>query len=346
MKPPILFIGDIHFHNYKNHSQLYENGMNSRLADGLDVFSQAHSLAVKTGCKLMCVTGDVFHVRGVVKPSVFNEVAKAFSRVVRSGIDVVVIAGNHDFENFNYGTVSIEGLGYIRHGKNGVYVATEPTAFDLHGYNILGIPYVHDIDSFKAKYEELSKRCNPDITLIHQGIDEIMPDVPREGVTVEYLETHNKGFIFAGHYHFPLHKARVINVGAPYQQSFNDESVAMGCWTCGGAGALEFHELKAPKFLTVKEKLKDWGTLKGNIVRVIGKKAATVETLVQAAKDAGAISVVAQLEKEFKSVHDTPIKISTPEKMLSEYIDMQEKYKPHKEKLMNLFEKVCVGVTV
>lgn len=345
MKYPAMFIGDTHFHNYKSHSTINEMGMNSRLADGLIAFEQAHSKAIEAGCKLMCITGDVFHVRGTMKPSVFNEVSREISCIVHSGIDVVIIAGNHDFENFNYGTVSIDALGYIHHGDKGVYAIMKPTVFDVQGYQILGIPYIHNVDEFKKTYEKWSNDTNPDITLIHQGVDDFRPtkDMPETGITATYLEKYNRGVIFAGHYHMPSKWGRVLNVGAPYQQNFNDEGISMGCWV-GNDEGVTFHELDAPKFITIDDKFKEWDKLRHNIVRVTGKKVAKVEKLIESAKAAGAISVVSKLEKEFKSVHEAPIKISTPVQMLSVFIDSQERYKPYKEKLMSLFEKVCAGV--
>ena len=341
----IMLIGDPHFHNYKSHSQVVE-GVNSRLQDVINTWEAAMKVAEERGVQRVAVTGDIFHVRGSIKPSVFNRVVKLFSNMLDEGMEIVMIPGNHDLESYSSdGAVATESFASLASEASRCVVFTGASVEEFGPYLIGGIPYIHNIVEFKRTFESLAPKC--DIVLIHQGVDDFADGVgiPATGITVPYLEAHTKGWVFAGHYHTSRHKGRVVNVGAPLQHSFGDEGRDRGCWIFDGKG-VEFVPLTvAPQFLTVEaERPIAPAMASGQIVRVQAKSAKAAETAIKKAYAAGAISVVAVVEKEFTAAHETPIKLSSDRRtMLHDYLGMIDGFKDRRTEIMGLFERVCLN---
>lgn len=348
MKPPVLVISDIQFHTYKAHSTLID-GVNSRLLDQIKAWRQAVDAGIKEGCGLLLVPGDVFEIRGHIKPSVFNRVTSLLIETMSRGLDVGVIAGNHDMEHFEAGESAVDSWSYLRtesgSGKKECTVFKRPGLRNLSGYKVLGIPYVHDTDAFKETFKLLSEKTRPEITLIHQGIDNFNTDgaFPPTGLTAEWLEEHNRGIILCGHYHRPgLSKGgRVVNVGALVQHRFSDEGSKRGCWIVSETSA-KFIKIESPVFVTINERTRINSNCKGAFVRIKATSAEKAEEQKKKAKEAGALSVIVEIEREFKSAHEKTLHIASPREMLSEYLEMVERYKERKSSIMNLFDSICL----
>ncbi len=355
MKPPVLVISDIHFHAFKAHSRLID-GVNSRLLDQIRAWRQAIDAGAAGGCKLLLVPGDIFEVRGSIKPSVFNRVTELVMETLGRGFDIIMIPGNHDMEHLEAGESAIDSWDHLRQWANGAIVKEcrvlkFPGLHNLAGYRVLGIPYIHDPEVFKETFRRLSLELTPDITMIHQGVDDFNTagSYPATGITVEWLESRNPGIILVGHYHKPgrSESGRVINVGALVQHRFSDEGTERGCWILSREGP-RFIEIQSPKFITLNgggRKEKDCPQCSGAIVRVKAKSAKEAERLRERAERDGALSVVVRIEKEFKSAHDHTISISSPRAMLSQYLGIMERYREHKEELVGLFDRICSGRT-
>jgi len=343
MKQKLLLSSDWHFHNYKSHSSLI-GGVNSRLLDARMCWDQSLDIAEKEDCKGILIAGDVSHVRGNIRPSVYNMISGRFYEAVYRMFDILAIAGNHDFENFHYGETSINSLSYINTGIHGVTVVTYPKIEDFLGYKVGCIPYIHDTKAFFDCYDKMIT-LKPDIMLIHQGVDDFASaDIPRTQITVDRLSCGFDGWVFAGHYHHPgmAGGTKIVNIGAPYMQGFGDTE-EKGCWVFDGDRCI-FHPLDAPKFITVDHK-RDAGRpidYTGAFVRLCSHDAKRAGVFAESIKAAGAASVTVVLEKEFKTAHEKTVKLSTPRKMLADYIDLMEKYAPHKEKLLQMFDKNCI----
>jgi DNA repair exonuclease SbcCD nuclease subunit len=345
---PVLVMSDIQFHSYKAHSRLV-NGVNSRLLYQIEAWKKAVSIGVKHGCRLLLIPGDIFEVRGVIKPSVFNRVTELVIDALGKGFDIGVIPGNHDMEHLDAGESAIDSWDYLRSGSavNATLCKVFKTAgvYALGGHRILGIPYVHDIEAFKAVFLELSAAEAPDITIIHQGIDNFNSDgaYPSTGLTAEWLEEHNSGITLCGHYHRPglSRGGRVINVGALVQHRFSDEGSDRGCWVLHG-GQVEFISIDSPRFVTIAAPGPVGPNCRGAIVRIRANQQKAADKLRKEAEATGALSVVVEIEKEFKPAHEKTVAISSPREMIGEYLDIVEKYKPYKEEIMELFGRICV----
>jgi DNA repair exonuclease SbcCD nuclease subunit len=340
----ILFISDLHFHNYKPHSEIID-GVNSRLLDIAGAVKAAYYIGRENGCELCLVAGDIFHVRGYLRPSVLSFVTELLAELAME-IPTVMIPGNHDMENYSGGATAIDNLDLL----DGVNVVTEPDMITINGQNIITIPYIHKMDDFKETFQRLSKKyASPEtITLIHQGIDAFASDgMPETGLTPEWLMAHNEGWTFSGHYHTPSNKGSVVNIGAVCHHTFGDVGENRGCYIFD-------NESKKPLYYSLAEAAPSFvdvtsGThleeepIKDNIIRIKAKSKAEATRLARAVKDFNPKSYVVQLEKDFKTAHEKAIKVGKPFAMLSEYIDINKKFTPHKKAILDLYEEVCNG---
>lgn len=347
----MIIVSDLHFHAHKSHASTTDGGMNSRLEQAIGVFEHIAKTGRRMGVKTMAVCGDIFHVRGTLKPSVFNRVHGAVSAIAEMGIKIVMIPGNHDMEDVCGKHTAIDTFASIEGCTvlGGNY-AEEVTA---NGWRIIGIPYVHKIEDFKGVFIDAVADLRPDektVMLIHQGIDEFEPNVPATGLTAEWLEDTVPCMVFAGHYHRPGKKGRVVSVGAPMQHTFGGEGQERGFWIYDEVGAVEFFPVtadKAPRFKTVasKKDLLD-GSAKGCFVRIKAKTVKAAKTMRQAALDGGALDVRIELEKEYTTAHEKTVGINIDScSMLREYMKIfPEKYDANAVvEITDLYKKLCLS---
>ena len=81
-------ISDLHFHNYKKY--LVTETIFESFGKVLQTFQER-------GVEVVCVCGDVFHVRGYIRPSIYNRVYDILSKY--DDMQYIFIYGNHDMEN-------------------------------------------------------------------------------------------------------------------------------------------------------------------------------------------------------------------------------------------------------
>jgi len=341
----VLVVSDPHFHNHKVHS-FNKEGVNSRLYFIEQAWDNAVEVGKLKGCSLMLVAGDIFHIRGFIKPSVFNRVVNLIARTAEI-FPVIIIPGNHDQESYQVGESAIDSLSYVKD----VYVIKKPSALTVRGIRILGIPYIHEIEDFKLTFlslkTEFSESESSDIFLIHQGIDDFcFGRYPETGLTSEALRSVFSGFIVAGHYHTPGkdESGRIIQSGSLVQDNFGD-SGARGCWILDTKKQTsQFIEIESPRFLTITDgKAKSVSEVKDNYVRIIHKSPSTAKKIRDKCIKEGALSVVVQIEREFESFHEKTVEISGPRQMLESYIDIMPEYTENKEHLLSLYDRIVKG---
>ena len=348
MRKPILTISDIQFHAYKQYSRLV-GGRNSRLLDIQGAWEYAIDAAVSNDCGVILIPGDVFEIRGALKPSVFNQVTALMQDAIDRGFEIVAIPGNHDMEHYEGGDTAIDTWSFLSPNitmENRCTVLKSADIIERGGYRIAGIPYIHDIEKFKKTFLDISE-SDPDVTMIHQGVDDFdATGILKTGITAQWLADNNQGIILCGHYHDAKRLGRVVNVGALVQHRHSDEGQERGAWVIPNVqdpDKIEFYPIQGPRFITVDSKAAINGNCKDSFVRVKAKNMKEAEKLKKLAADAGALGVSVQIEREFVTAHDKTVQLSTPRNMLGEYLDIVPKFGPKKAEILNLFDKVCLG---
>ena len=243
MKYPYALVADLHAHNWSQFSQVNANGLNSRLATILSELTRAARALVAAGGDTLVIGGDLFHVRGSIAPSVFNPTVEAISEVVKMGVTVVIIPGNHDLEGKHADQLgnAMQQLQLIE----GVIVLTEPSGID----DVFLIPWVEDLDELRAQMERFADSSRD--LVIHAPMNGVIKGLPDHGLDPQELAQLGYRRVFSGHYHNHKETAEnVFSIGATTHQTWSDPGTAAG-FLLVHEDRVEFNESQAPAFVNI-----------------------------------------------------------------------------------------------
>ena len=265
-------MSDIHFHDWSQFST-EEDGINSRLKETIEQFERSCDLLRTSGADKVFIAGDVFHVRGSLKPSVMNPVIAAFQRQVDEGLDFYIIPGNHDLETNNTTEIgnALGAISSIRGIGMGVMVANVPLHVGIQSNErVIMFPWEKDLEKLKTSMrDELEKAGRDKCTaIIHAPLNEVIYGIPDHGLVASELEEMGYERVFCGHYHNMTNfNNKVYSIGALTHQTFGDIDTTAGFFGIDG-DTLSHCETTAPKFMSFTGK--DVHRVKGNYVRVRG----------------------------------------------------------------------------
>lgn len=265
---PYVVFSDLHLHNWSQFSHTLPNGRNNRLQQILDAIHLGVKKLIEAGGRHIVITGDLFHTRGVVKPSVLNPVIDLFRRICAYDIKVHSIPGNHDLEGTNS-----DSLGNAMHSLTSIpnfNCYTAPTF--LKRSNHLFVPWFEDSQKTLKLGNEKAKQY-PNLTLFaHVGLNGVIP--ARIGNTLDpkdFLKEDYK-YVFCGHFHNHVSfDARAYSVGALTHQTWSDIGSKAG-FLIVHEELVEHFETEAPKFLHIPEDSFGIGNVNNCYVRFGGNQ--------------------------------------------------------------------------
>jgi DNA repair exonuclease len=297
-------MADVHLHAWSAFSTTLPDGMNSRLA-GLLLEIERAALEVKAaGGHIVVIAGDLFHVRGSVKPSVLNPIRDLMHTLgIDHGIQFIVLAGNHDLEGrdatrLSSAVTALEG--------NDCWVINEPTYIDA--IKTLMVPWIENIEELKKTIEAQVlplERAKSNL-IIHAPIDGVIDGLPASGLTPDYLNELGFKRVYAGHYHNHRRfcEGKVVSIGPLAHHTWNEIGCLAGFLLVNDVD-FSWRKSHLPEFVDLAKLAEtltdetDIGLMvDGNFVRV--KVAATKVKEVEAARkellDLGARAVLVQAE--------------------------------------------------
>ena len=260
-------LSDLHFHDWSQFSGVTESGVNKRLSIIKREVTRAVTTLRAAGGDQMLIAGDIFHVRGKIKPSVMNPVLELFEGITAAGIDVTAIPGNHDLEN-----VESDGLGNAIRALEGVGVAVcdEPTMIDER---VLMVPWCSTLAGLKKRIADYTKGldCSWLDCIIHAPLDGVIWGIPDHGLSVAEIAAWGFKRVFAGHYHHHIDLGRgVYSIGAVAHQTWSDVGTKAGFLMVGDD--VTWHPSEAPYFVEVTGDEEDDADItekvRGNYARV------------------------------------------------------------------------------
>lgn len=251
---PYGIISDSHHHNWSAFATVGTlTGVNTRLDMLLSETERAAAEVKKAGGDTLYHTGDLFHVRGSIAPSVLNPTLDCYKRILSMGVKIVILAGNHDLEGADSTRVgsaitSLEGVGckVINTPRAGLHMA---------GDRIIMIPWIKSVGELKKAIEDAvasDPKGVADVDLmIHAPIDGVIPGLPDHGLDAAWLAS--KGFrrVFSGHYHH--HKDfgnGVYSVGALAHHTWSDVGSKAGFLIVSDTDVRWFKS-RAPEFVEI-----------------------------------------------------------------------------------------------
>lgn len=238
-------VSDVHLHNWSPFSTSTDSGINSRLEIILNALREATN-ALKSGDRLY-ITGDLFHVRGHITPSVLNPTLDLFKELIKRNIIIRIIPGNHDLESKNTSalTNAVQALESI-----GCFVCNESSSFpdDM----VVMVPWIDNLDELRAVLKGLSKDAGKRVSeytlMIHAPLNDVIP-IPDHGLSPEELASLNFKRVFCGHYHHHKEfKDGIYSVGALTHQTWSDVGTLAGFITVNDKDEVRHRETAAPKF--------------------------------------------------------------------------------------------------
>lgn len=243
-------IADLHCHAWDSFHVTDKDGLNSRLVIILDEIKRAGLATLEAGGKHLIVAGDLFHVRGSIAPSVLNPTTDLFERLVKTGLEVIIIPGNHDLEGKTSTRISSSVTSLE---KVGCKVVDTPTYFNE--CKTLVVPWIEDIVALKRTLEKWAKSPVFDASetdvVIHAPVDGVIVGLPAHGLTPEWLGKLGFKRVFSGHYH--NHKDfgnGVYSVGAIAHHTWSDPGTRAG-FLLVDDDKVTFNKSRAPEFIDI-----------------------------------------------------------------------------------------------
>lgn len=325
-------ISDIHFHDWSAFSKKDSNGLNTRLVTTIEAFKEAIAVMVAHGVRTVFVTGDIFHVRGSVKPTVFNPVKRMFEDLVSFyDINFILMPGNHDLEDEE---VTPYGCSFDSLNGDKIIVNKYPSILVEPYVEFAIIPWIKDRDKLIAEIESMAKRVKnvgASVLLLHAPLNDTIPGLPNHGIDPSDLAGFGFGAVFSGHYHnHVVHPGNVVSVGALTHQTWSDVGTKAGFLLYDtGSGVIEHFPTRAPEFIKFDAKL-PMNQVVGKYVMVETSKAmseAQIEKVKEGLQAAGAEAVVVRGAKRTSATSRSTAVVSPTQSLQSVVVDYaRDKY--------------------
>lgn len=250
MKYPYLITSDQHCHAWSAFSRPEPDGVNSRLRIIHQEMARAHQALKDAGGTHHFYAGDLFHVRGDIKPSVFNptfEVVKGLHRA-HDQLEAYAIPGNHDLEGNDSDALgnAMQQLGTIDRFN----VCTHP---QLVG-DVFVVPWIKDLNHLRQVIKEFADKqfkaglASIDL-VIHAPLNGVIKGLPDHGLDPAELAAFGFRRVFCGHYHNHVERIPgVYSIGATSHQTWSDPGTKAG-FLLVYEDRVEWHESQAPKFV-------------------------------------------------------------------------------------------------
>ncbi|MEO9497641.1 MAG: metallophosphoesterase [Vibrio splendidus] len=241
-------VSDTHLHNWGAFSS-DKDGLNGRLVIILNEILRAAKVIKERGGKYLYHTGDLFHVRGSISPSVLYPTIDLFKEISEMGIESRLLAGNHDLESNDSEAINngIEALRTI----DGVKVVSKTTIFEDE--KVVMVPWFNRakdlLDEIQRIVDELDGAHTGYNLMIHAPVDNVIAGIPSHGITAEALEEFGFNRVYSGHYH--NHKeltSKVVSVGATTHQTWGDIDSVAGFILVNEDDDIEHYRTEAPEF--------------------------------------------------------------------------------------------------
>lgn len=248
---PYALISDAHMHAWSRFASINPHGVNTRLEIVLNEISRACETLGKLGGRRVRLAGDLFHVRGEIKPSVLNPVLLRIRHLRAAGFEFEAIPGNHDLEGKESDQIG-NALGALR--DVGVIVHDETAIIKEHGAVVM-VPWFNSIEDLREELGEIAEKLGNAIEcydlIIHAPVNGVIMGIPDHGLSGEELAGLGFKRVFAGHYHDHKEVAPgVFSIGALTHQTFSDIGTKAGFLIVDDED-VRFHASHAPNFVEI-----------------------------------------------------------------------------------------------
>lgn len=256
-KVAFVVYSDIH-HNVYNQFNDNDRRIKVSIKAELDINLKARILK----CPLLFI-GDLFQNEKYISNKLLHYTLPHFSKIWgnKSKTKTYAISGNHDQSEQN--TLDNISPSYVNTLSNTFenLVCMDFKSEVVNNVVIHGIPYLsHDIGLLKCLKKIKKSKTKKNILMLHTTLPNTQDT---DGRKVEVTSTMNNkimkiinsfDLVLVGHIHKPMVLSdNILQVGATNQQRKTDRDCKLGYWLIYTDLTFEFVELKAPKFIKMKQ---------------------------------------------------------------------------------------------
>lgn len=209
----ILF-ADLHFQPHEVMA-ISINGDNSRLLDAVSVLDQIKQYAIQNNIKDIICLGDFFHTRKKIDVEVYNTAYSIIEDYSTNGLNMVLLAGNHDIYYRNTAKVTS-----LRPMSKFAKVVNEPIVYPFSNISLMLFPYYEKAEQLV----DLIKSCkyNNPVYLLHAEYKgarrcQFSKDAAKRGIDESVFPLDTK-LVMMGHYHMQQYLTdKIMYLGSPLQ---------------------------------------------------------------------------------------------------------------------------------
>lgn len=202
MKHLFIWISDVHI-SIKN------------LLVSIQVLKEALDLARNRNVPLL-ISGDLNDTKAVMRSEWVSALIKLFEEY--KDVKIYILTGNHDMDNKNSNTHSLEFLKPI----SNIIMMDEPGVHYISGHPFYCIPYCINTETFKAALDKA--RANGIKKVIaHQGVlGSFMGDYIVDESSIDPKEFEDFDIVMLGHYHKFQKNLNYVYCGSPFTTNFGE----------------------------------------------------------------------------------------------------------------------------
>lgn len=256
----IACFSDVHGAIRKEFDEISDKSGSTRLDLVVDGLNYIKDYCVEDDIPVAVCAGDVFHTRGKVSTRVYNSMYNALKGFPESGIDLVIIPGNHDqIDNSDTPQHSllpfkeIEGISILDE-MGEIFLYDEQVSF-------MAVPFSKNAELVKETIKGLSEQSmtmdEKCILIAHLGVSGAVIGgdyVMQDAYNLEDLMTDSFKYVVLGHYH----EKQMLNhntfyTGSPIPHDFGDVDVK-GFFVVDTDKRYDvnFVPIPSPKFVTIQ----------------------------------------------------------------------------------------------
>lgn len=221
----VVVLADVHAHKHSQFSHPDTEFGTNRVRHIVSCLGQARDYAVTNQIKYVIIVGDLFHSRGILSVEVNNIVRDSIKTMKNVGLDVIIVAGNHDQANKSGSITSVRGV--------------EEYADAIEDFTIMDSIAYMPYSDYRAEVVEWFQECRV------RKVKQVFAHIPVAGaelvkgytsssgyeITLEEIQPEAFQFVAMGHYHKPqLLANNVFYVGSLLHHSFADVGQDKGFW--------------------------------------------------------------------------------------------------------------------
>ncbi|PLS68484.1 MAG: DNA repair exonuclease [Cyanobacteria bacterium M5B4] len=213
----IVHLADLHL-GFRAYSRTNDQGVNCREADVFRTFRQALNKISTLKPDLLLIAGDVFHVTRPGNLAVVQTQRLLHNFIATTGIETIVIAGNHESVKTRDSSCILELFGLIE----GVRVVCQQAEVLMAGdIRVACLPHnsLLEADHLDLRPDREAKY---NVLMLHGTVDgNLVNDAGGANVPADFLEM-DWDYVACGHFHGFRHMGRFIYYAGAIERTSND----------------------------------------------------------------------------------------------------------------------------